>query len=32
VVGDALAMVWILYGARNNHWTHAFKLLGKPGE
>ncbi|CAA9277121.1 MAG: hypothetical protein AVDCRST_MAG77-3523 [uncultured Chloroflexi bacterium] len=28
---EPLAMVWILYGARNNHWTHAIKLLGKAG-
>ncbi len=26
---EALAMLWILYGFRNNHWTHAFKLLKK---
>ncbi|HET6330846.1 MAG TPA: NAD(P)-binding domain-containing protein [Holophagaceae bacterium] len=26
---EALAMVWILYGFKNNHWTHAFKLLKK---
>jgi predicted dinucleotide-binding enzyme len=24
---EPLAMVWISYGFRNNHWTHAFKLL-----
>jgi predicted dinucleotide-binding enzyme len=26
---EALAMVWILYGFKNDHWTHAFKLLRK---
>ena len=26
---EALAMTWILYGFRNNHWMHAFKLLRK---
>jgi predicted dinucleotide-binding enzyme len=26
---EANAMLWILYGAKNNHWTHAFKLLKK---
>ena len=26
---EALAMIWIMYGFRNNHWTHAFKLLKK---
>ena len=26
---EALAMIWIIYGFRNNHWTHAFKLLKK---
>ena len=26
---EALAMLWIRYGALNNHWTHAFKLLKK---
>ena len=26
---EALAMVWILYGFKNDHWTHAFKLLKK---
>ncbi|HJW08578.1 MAG TPA: NAD(P)-binding domain-containing protein [Holophagaceae bacterium] len=24
---EALAMIWILYGFKHNHWTHAFKLL-----
>lgn len=24
---EPLAMVWISYGFRNNHWSHAFKLL-----
>ncbi len=26
---EALAMLWILYGFRNNTWRHAFKLLRK---
>jgi 8-hydroxy-5-deazaflavin:NADPH oxidoreductase len=26
---EALAMLWIRWGAMNNHWTHAFKLLKK---
>ncbi len=26
---EAFAMLWITYGFRNNHWTHAFKLLKK---
>lgn len=26
---EPLAMVWISYGFRNNHWTHAFSLLGR---
>lgn len=26
---EALAQIWILYGFKNNHWTHAFKLLKK---
>ncbi len=26
---EALAMVWIRYGFRNNSWAHAFKLLRK---
>lgn len=26
---EALAMVWIVYGFKNNHWTHALKLLKK---
>jgi hypothetical protein len=26
---EALAMLWIVYGFRRNHWTHAFKLLSK---
>ena len=26
---EALAMLWISYGFRNNHWTHAFSLLGQ---
>ena len=26
---EALAMLWVLYGVRNDHWTHAFSLLGR---
>ncbi len=26
---EALAMLWIHFGFRHNHWTHAFKLLRK---
>jgi 8-hydroxy-5-deazaflavin:NADPH oxidoreductase len=26
---ETLAMVWIVFGVRNQHWTHAFKLLKK---
>ncbi len=26
---ESLAMIWITYGFKNNHWTHAFKLLKK---
>jgi predicted dinucleotide-binding enzyme len=26
---EANAMLWILWGAKNSHWTHAFKLLKK---
>lgn len=26
---EPLAMLWIAYGFRNNHWTHAFKLVGR---
>ena len=26
---EGLAMFWIVYGFRNNHWTHAWKLLKK---
>jgi 8-hydroxy-5-deazaflavin:NADPH oxidoreductase len=26
---EPLAMVWISYAVRNNHWTHAFSLLGR---
>ncbi len=26
---EPLAMLWITYGFQNNHWTHAFKLLGR---
>lgn len=24
---EAFAMLWVVYGFKNNHWTHAFKLL-----
>jgi len=26
---EALAMVWISYAVRNNHWSHGFSLLGQ---
>lgn len=26
---EPLAMVWIVHGFRNDHWTHAIKLLGR---
>lgn len=26
---ETFAMLWIVYGFKNNHWTHAFKLLKK---
>jgi predicted dinucleotide-binding enzyme len=26
---EPLAMLWIRYAFQNNHWTHAFKLLGR---
>ena len=26
---EPLAMAWISYAVRNNHWTHAFSLLGQ---
>jgi predicted dinucleotide-binding enzyme len=26
---EPLAMVWISYAFRNNHWTHGFSLLGQ---
>lgn len=26
---EALAMLWVLYGVRHDHWTHAFSLLGR---
>lgn len=26
---EPLAMVWIAYAVRNNHWTHGFGLLGQ---
>jgi predicted dinucleotide-binding enzyme len=30
---EGLAMLWVIYGFRNDHWTHAFSLLGqkRPG-
>jgi len=27
---EPIAMAWIAYGVRNNHWTHAFSVLGQP--
>lgn len=29
---EALGMLWIVYGLRNNHWTHGFSLLGRKPE
>jgi predicted dinucleotide-binding enzyme len=26
---EPMAMAWIAYGVRNNHWTHAFSVLGQ---
>jgi predicted dinucleotide-binding enzyme len=26
---EPLAMLWVSYGVRNDHWTHAFSLLGR---
>jgi predicted dinucleotide-binding enzyme len=26
---EALAMLWVIYGVRNDHWTHAFSVLGQ---
>jgi 8-hydroxy-5-deazaflavin:NADPH oxidoreductase len=26
---EDLAVIWVTYGFRNNHWTHAFSLLGQ---
>jgi len=26
---EALAMIWVIYGVRTDHWTHAFSLLGQ---
>lgn len=26
---EAFAHLWIIYGFKNNNWTHAFKLLKK---
>ena len=26
---EPLAMAWIVYGFQNDHWTHAFKLIGR---
>lgn len=28
---EPLAMTWITYAFRNDHWTHAFSLLGRKG-
>lgn len=28
---ESLAMLWVLYGVRTDHWTHAFSLLGRKG-
>lgn len=28
---EAMCMAWVLYGAKNGIWTHAFKLLKKDG-
>jgi predicted dinucleotide-binding enzyme len=28
---EPLAMLWISYGVRNDHWTHGFSLLGRKG-
>jgi len=28
---EPLAMLWISYAVRNNHWTHGFSLLGQKG-
>jgi predicted dinucleotide-binding enzyme len=28
---EGLAMLWVIYGFRNDHWTHAFSLLGQKG-
>jgi predicted dinucleotide-binding enzyme len=29
---EALAMLWIVYGLRNNYWIHGFSLLGRKPE
>jgi hypothetical protein len=26
---EGLAMLWVIYGFRNDHWTHAFSVLGQ---
>jgi len=26
---EGLAMLWVIYGVRHDHWTHAFSLLGQ---
>ncbi|HWZ63810.1 MAG TPA: NAD(P)-binding domain-containing protein [Steroidobacteraceae bacterium] len=26
---EAMAMLWVLYGVKYDHWTHAFSLLGR---
>jgi 8-hydroxy-5-deazaflavin:NADPH oxidoreductase len=28
---EAMGMIWVTYGFRNDHWTHAFSLLGRKG-
>jgi len=28
---EALSMLWVIYGSRTDHWTHAFSLLGRKG-
>ena len=28
---EGLGMLWVIYGFRNDHWTHAFSLLGQKG-
>jgi predicted dinucleotide-binding enzyme len=26
---ENLAILWVTYGVRNDHWTHAFSVLGQ---